>query len=81
MFMQADNKGKNVPEAENNQMGLCCQGKHTLILDEEIGIKCTCCSFVRLEIDSVFPPVVSTANDIAMPSHMLNTNNLSDTNC
>ncbi|XP_057518383.1 SNF2 domain-containing protein CLASSY 3-like [Amaranthus tricolor] len=34
---------------------LCLKGKHCWILDEEIGMKCKICSFVKLEIRHVMP--------------------------
>ena len=46
-------------EVENgaNLETLC---KHDLILDEQMGIKCRFCSFIKLEIRYVLPPMVST---------------------
>ncbi|XP_052193743.1 SNF2 domain-containing protein CLASSY 3-like [Diospyros lotus] len=43
------------PEAERNQTTPFCHGKHNFILDEEIGIKCSYCSIVELEIKYVTP--------------------------
>ncbi|GAB4857730.1 hypothetical protein Ancab_015637 [Ancistrocladus abbreviatus] len=39
-----------------SQQTLCCQGKHHLVLDEEIGMKCTICSHVNLEIRHIVSP-------------------------
>ncbi|GAB2230312.1 hypothetical protein Droror1_Dr00014573 [Drosera rotundifolia] len=36
-----------------DQESLCRQGKHQLVLDDEIGMKCTFCSHVNLEIKHV----------------------------
>ncbi|KAL9270206.1 SNF2 domain-containing protein [Drosera capensis] len=40
-------------ELTTNQESLCRQGKHQLVLDEEIGMKCRFCSHVNLEIKHV----------------------------
>ncbi|KAL9242736.1 hypothetical protein vseg_016706 [Gypsophila vaccaria] len=37
------------------QANLCRQGKHYLILDDEVGIRCKFCPFVKLEIRYVTP--------------------------
>ncbi|KAL9246898.1 hypothetical protein vseg_020378 [Gypsophila vaccaria] len=37
------------------QEKLCCVGKHYLILDDEVGIRCKYCAFVKLEIRNVTP--------------------------
>ncbi|XP_052194810.1 SNF2 domain-containing protein CLASSY 4-like isoform X2 [Diospyros lotus] len=43
------------PEAGRNQTILCHKGKHNFVLDEEIGIRCSICSYVELEIKYVMP--------------------------
>nr|DAD18282.1 TPA_asm: hypothetical protein HUJ06_019745 [Nelumbo nucifera] len=52
-----ENEYSNVPESEMNQDTLCRLGKHELILDERIGIRCKFCSFIKLEIKYVLPPL------------------------
>ncbi|KAA0038518.1 SNF2 domain-containing protein CLASSY 4-like [Cucumis melo var. makuwa] len=37
------------------QVDLCLRGDHQLILDEQIGLKCRCCSYVKLEIRNIAP--------------------------
>ena len=41
------------------QKKLCTKGKHYLILDEEIGVVCKFCSYVKLEMKYVMPEFVS----------------------
>ncbi|KAL5748348.1 hypothetical protein ACOSP7_025376 [Xanthoceras sorbifolium] len=43
-------------EVEHDQAACCTQGKHDLIVDDEIGVICNFCSFVQLEIRYVVPP-------------------------
>lgn len=43
-------------DSAKNQEQLCREGKHYLILDEEIGVICKFCSHVREEIKYVIPP-------------------------
>ncbi|KAF6163400.1 hypothetical protein GIB67_029249 [Kingdonia uniflora] len=57
-FNSAVKEDNNEPEIETDQCTLCHRGKHLLILDEEIGIKCSFCSFVKLEIKYVQPPLI-----------------------
>ncbi|XP_038888949.1 SNF2 domain-containing protein CLASSY 3-like [Benincasa hispida] len=37
------------------QVDLCLRGDHQLILDEQIGLRCRCCSHVKLEIRDIVP--------------------------
>lgn len=41
------------------QVDLCRRGDHQLVLDEQIGLRCTCCSHVELEIKDIVPSFVS----------------------
>ena len=36
----------------------CSNGKHDFVLDEEIGLKCRCCSYVSVEMKDVSPAMV-----------------------
>ncbi|XP_059668799.1 SNF2 domain-containing protein CLASSY 3-like [Cornus florida] len=42
-------------ETEIDPITLCRQGEHKLIIDEQIGLRCKFCSFVKLEIKFIFP--------------------------
>ncbi|KAL1832861.1 hypothetical protein ACET3Z_002512 [Daucus carota] len=42
-------------KTETDQATLCSQGIHHLVLDEQIGIICKCCSHVRQEIKHILP--------------------------
>ncbi|KAF8412498.1 hypothetical protein HHK36_000463 [Tetracentron sinense] len=50
-----DNEDTSVPEIKIDQAILCRRGKHQLILDEEIGIRCRLCHFVQLELKYILP--------------------------
>ncbi|KAL5991239.1 hypothetical protein ACLOJK_012146 [Asimina triloba] len=51
---------QNAAAVETDRFNFCCKGKHQLVLDEEIGIKCILCPFVKLEIKYILPPMVHT---------------------
>ncbi|KAK9667932.1 hypothetical protein RND81_13G021600 [Saponaria officinalis] len=55
--LDEDEDADNVPLYESVvvQAKLCRQGKHYLILEDEIGIMCKFCPFVKLEIRDVTP--------------------------
>ena len=55
--LQVEDEEMNEVENGANLETLC---KHDLILDEQMGIKCRFCSFIKLEIRYVLPPMVST---------------------
>ena len=55
--LQVEDEETNEVENGANLETLC---KHDLILDEQMGIKCRFCSFIKLEIRYVLPPMVST---------------------
>ncbi|KAF6167400.1 hypothetical protein GIB67_004518 [Kingdonia uniflora] len=57
-FNSTVKEDNNEPEIETDQRTLCHRGKHLLILDEEIGIKCSFCSFVKPDIKYVQPPLI-----------------------
>ncbi|XP_059644779.1 SNF2 domain-containing protein CLASSY 4-like [Cornus florida] len=42
-------------ETEIDPITLCHQGEHQLIIDEQIGLRCEICSFVKLEIKHILP--------------------------
>ncbi|KAK8638565.1 hypothetical protein V6N13_136983 [Hibiscus sabdariffa] len=46
----------NVSKVKRDRATLCDQGHHELVLDEEIGIICKFCSFLKLEIKYVSAP-------------------------
>ncbi|KAF5177414.1 Snf2 domain-containing protein classy [Thalictrum thalictroides] len=50
-----DTEEPNEPYLEIDAASLCSRGKHDLILDEQIGIKCRLCSFVKTEIKYILP--------------------------
>ncbi|XP_043697836.1 SNF2 domain-containing protein CLASSY 3-like [Telopea speciosissima] len=50
-----DDGDTNIPDTETDPATLCSQGKHQLILDENIGIRCRICSFVKLELKFILP--------------------------
>ncbi|XP_042503617.1 SNF2 domain-containing protein CLASSY 3-like isoform X2 [Macadamia integrifolia] len=50
-----DDEDINIPNTETDPATLCSQGKHQLTLDENIGLRCRCCSFVGLEIKYILP--------------------------
>ncbi|KAH7514318.1 hypothetical protein FEM48_Zijuj11G0076200 [Ziziphus jujuba var. spinosa] len=52
---QVENEDFLPPEKEVDIAFLCSRGKHQLVLDEEIGLRCTYCSFVELEIKYCVP--------------------------
>ncbi|XP_058104134.1 SNF2 domain-containing protein CLASSY 3-like [Magnolia sinica] len=52
----------NVPEFETDPSNLCLQGKHQFILDEEIGIKCRFCPFLKLEIKYILPSMATNSS-------------------
>ena len=58
--LQVNDEETNEEEYGENFATNCRQGKHEFILDEEIGIKCINCSFLKVEIRFVLPPMVST---------------------
>ncbi|XP_058222162.1 SNF2 domain-containing protein CLASSY 4-like [Rhododendron vialii] len=50
-----DNEDNFTEETESDPATCCRQGKHQLVLDEQIGLKCKFCSFVKLEIKHILP--------------------------
>ncbi|KAG8493712.1 hypothetical protein CXB51_011666 [Gossypium anomalum] len=56
-----ENEDADVSEFEHDTTthSLCLQGKHHLVLDEEIGMKCKFCSFLLLEIKDISPPFMT----------------------
>lgn len=40
---------------------LCHLGNHELILDEQVGLRCAFCSYVKMEIKYILPSFVSQA--------------------
>ncbi|XXG66626.1 hypothetical protein AAC387_Pa06g0160 [Persea americana] len=48
-------EGTKTGEFEIDASTLCCQGKHQFILDEQIGVVCRFCTFVKLEIKYILP--------------------------
>ncbi|KAK5832428.1 SNF2 domain-containing protein CLASSY 3-like [Gossypium arboreum] len=56
-----ENEDADVSEFEHDTttQSLCLQGKHHLVLDEEIGMKCKFCSFLLLEIKDISPPFMT----------------------
>ena len=58
---QVESNDSSPPVKEVFQATLCSQGKHHLILDEEIGLICKFCPHVHLEIKYMVPEFVSTA--------------------
>ncbi|KAL5728997.1 hypothetical protein ACHQM5_002011 [Ranunculus cassubicifolius] len=52
----AESSGSNEKE-EIDQSVLCRRGEHDCILDEQVGIYCRCCSFVKIEIKYIVPRV------------------------
>ncbi|KAL5995054.1 hypothetical protein ACLOJK_025112 [Asimina triloba] len=55
-----DNEVRNAPEFERDQFNFCRRGEHQFILDEEIGIKCILCPFIKLEIRYILPPMINS---------------------
>ncbi|KAK8994232.1 hypothetical protein V6N11_045331 [Hibiscus sabdariffa] len=53
----------NVSEVKQDRASLCRQGDHELVLDEEIGIICKFCSFVKLEIKHVASPFLASGKE------------------
>lgn len=56
---QVTDEGTKTGEFEIDASTLCCQGKHQFILDEQIGVVCRFCTFVKLEIKYILPSLVS----------------------
>ncbi|XP_031390043.1 SNF2 domain-containing protein CLASSY 4-like isoform X1 [Punica granatum] len=64
--LQADQIGSYSPrnedtdaddtELETSQAALCRQGKHVLILEEQVGQRCRYCSHIAVEIDDYYAP-------------------------
>ncbi|KAF5960085.1 hypothetical protein HYC85_001294 [Camellia sinensis] len=50
-----DNEDSITQDAESDPATCCCQGRQQLVLDEQIGLKCKFCSFVKLEIKHILP--------------------------
>ncbi|KAH9324397.1 hypothetical protein KI387_004575, partial [Taxus chinensis] len=48
---------EDFPEAELDAYDMYCMGEHVFVLDEEIGLICKICKFVKQEIDSILPPM------------------------
>ncbi|PIA35889.1 hypothetical protein AQUCO_03400049v1 [Aquilegia coerulea] len=55
--MQVDTEDPNEPNIDIDPASLCYKGKHDFILDEQIGIKCRLCSFVKTEIKYILPSI------------------------
>ena len=49
---------EDFPDAKLDMYDMYCTGDHMFVLDEEIGIICKICKFVRQEIDSILPSMV-----------------------
>lgn len=49
------------PEDDIYGATLCHLGNHQLILDEQVGLRCAFCSYVKLEIKYILPTFVSHA--------------------
>ncbi|XP_057487512.1 SNF2 domain-containing protein CLASSY 4-like [Actinidia eriantha] len=54
-FSMVDNEKSEALDTETDPASCCRQGKHWLVLDEQIGLRCTFCSFVALEIKHLLP--------------------------
>ncbi|KAF5205178.1 hypothetical protein FRX31_005232 [Thalictrum thalictroides] len=54
--VQVETEVIDEPNAQRDSSSHCRQGYHDLILDDQVGVKCRCCSFVQLEIKYVLPP-------------------------
>ncbi|KAL6985862.1 hypothetical protein U1Q18_019235 [Sarracenia purpurea var. burkii] len=50
-----DNENSSAVETETDPASCCHQGKHQLVLDEQIGLRCKYCSSVTLEIKHILP--------------------------
>ncbi|KAL6979802.1 hypothetical protein U1Q18_021458 [Sarracenia purpurea var. burkii] len=50
-----DNEDSISQEIGSDPANCCHRGKHQLVLDEQIGLKCKFCSFVKLEIKHILP--------------------------
>lgn len=55
--LQVENE--DVFPSKLEQVDPCLHGDHQFILDEQIGLRCTCCSYVKLEIRDIVPSFVS----------------------
>lgn len=53
--LQVNNENTDIPVAKKNQYTLCHEGKHQLIIDDEIGLRCLYCFYVEREIKFVMP--------------------------
>ncbi|KAF9623746.1 hypothetical protein IFM89_005253, partial [Coptis chinensis] len=59
-LLQVDTEDADESSVELDPSTTCCygkQGKHDLVIDDEVGIKCRFCSFVHLEMKYVLPPL------------------------
>ncbi|XP_024315038.1 SNF2 domain-containing protein CLASSY 3 [Brachypodium distachyon] len=55
---QEEGEKSNGDEIHADRATSCKRGKHDLIMDEQIGIRCKHCDFIDLEIRDVFPSMV-----------------------
>jgi hypothetical protein len=53
---------KDLSEADIDMPDIFCMGEHAFALDEEIGIVCRVCKFVKQEIGGIFPSLVGILN-------------------
>ena len=51
-----------LPPKNDVDRATCCQvGNHEFILDEQVGLRCSSCSYVKMEIKYILPSFVSCA--------------------
>ena len=58
-YQQVEDDEGQTPEDGVTRASLCLQGKHHLVLEDDIGLYCKFCSHVELEIKYIVAPFVS----------------------
>ncbi|XP_038707806.1 SNF2 domain-containing protein CLASSY 3 [Tripterygium wilfordii] len=75
-FAEVEDENAN-RSGEANSDSLCSQGMHKFVLDEEIGIYCTFCHYVKDEIRHIFPPVEKLPTEVSSKKISSNGGNIS----
>lgn len=59
-YLQDGNAKSSVWTVEEDQMKSCSEGKHDLVIWEDLGEVCICCGHVEREMKYILPDFVST---------------------
>lgn len=58
---QVEDEDALPPKNGFDRATLCHAGNHELILDEQVGLRCAFCSYIKMEIKYILPSFVSHA--------------------